>query len=337
MISKKYTFYINKWKVFTPLILFLCFVVLLLLLPSTNNALSTFFYYLAIVLFGSGSLLLIYYLFNTSPRIVISKTGIWDFTMKSGEVRWEDIKEVQFLELYGQKYISLSLNEDCLLQESIKKRSAIGRKFFGLKPRYINVNYIDADKVLLCDFIVNMIKSSEAEREFVFKKFKVEEPNNRVYLMRFLYNSLLILLLVYASYYYMWIFWGVMIATGLASLEARWRVFNPAITKACSYIAFIGVVFITLFALGFFTLNTQLQSLGEKIEIEINHFGTENGRYPRNIDEISKNLELSIIQQWQLKTVTYKLDENQKEHLEYTSPKGTIKEYDTLWNEWMEK
>lgn len=337
MNSKEYKIYMSRWKIFTPLILSLCFVVLMIIFPFAKNKLDTFIYYLGLLLFGSGTILFIYYFFFTRPRIIISKTGIWDHTMKSGEVRWENIEAIQLLNILGEKFISITLSEDFLKNNNIKKRSATYKRLFGSSSHTISIGLIHIDEMFLGDFIIKMMEASDLEREQIFKNFKVEDPNDRLYITQFVFNSLLILLLVYISYYYFWVIWVVMIPTALASLEARWRVFNPAITKLCSYIAFFGIVYITVFSLGFFTLDTQLQGLGERIEIETNHFGTKNGRYPRNIDEISKNLDLNMIQKWQLETVTYKFDEKRKGHIQYLSPKGTLKEYDTFWNEWVKK
>ncbi|MBK5212392.1 MAG: hypothetical protein JJE55_01875 [Flavobacteriaceae bacterium] len=257
--------------------------------------------------------------------------------MKTGEVRWEDIEAIQLLNFLGEKFISLILSEDFLKKKNIKRRSTIFNKFFGSSSHQISIGLIHIDEMFLAEFIIKMMEASDLEREQIFKNFKVEEPNHSEYITQFLFNSLLILFLVYASYYYLWIIWVVMIPTGLASIEARWRIFDPTITKICSYIALLGIVYITVFSLVFVTLDAQLQGLGEKIEIGINDFGTKMGRYPRNIDEISKNLDLNIIQMWQLETVKYKFDENRKGHIQYISPKGILKEYDALWNEWVKK
>ena len=131
MNIKEYKIYHSRWKIFTLLILALCFVVLMIIFPFTKSKLHSLFYYLGLLLFGSATILLIYYLITLKPRVIISKTGIWDCTMKSGEIRWEDIESIQLLNFWSEKFITLNLNDDFLKKNNIKKRSLIPNIFFS--------------------------------------------------------------------------------------------------------------------------------------------------------------------------------------------------------------
>jgi len=61
--------------------------------------------------FGLGIPVGLFQLLDRRPQIIINENGIWDRTTNQDEVKWEQIQGAYPLDIYGQKFISLVVDD----------------------------------------------------------------------------------------------------------------------------------------------------------------------------------------------------------------------------------
>ena len=75
---------------------------------------GTFNYWMSlsgICFFGLGIPIGLFHLFDRRPQIIITERGIWDRTTNEGEIKWEQIKGAKLLNIHGQNFISLFVDD----------------------------------------------------------------------------------------------------------------------------------------------------------------------------------------------------------------------------------
>lgn len=100
-------------------------------------------------LFGWASVVFIRQMFDRSPRLIITSTGITDHTLPVGEIRWADISDSTLTTDEGNAYINLYLlnREKYLTHLSPLQQRLLGRRGAVLVLNLTNLN-ADAVEVL---------------------------------------------------------------------------------------------------------------------------------------------------------------------------------------------
>jgi hypothetical protein len=110
-------------------------------------------------LFGVLAFGFLLQIFDRQPRLIINHEGIYDRTLKTGLIRWYDIKNIYLQKIGESKYICLVLDEEKYHQES-KKYSAI-KDFFALEEININIDSLAVDEKELVKILEKEIARHE--------------------------------------------------------------------------------------------------------------------------------------------------------------------------------
>lgn len=80
-------------------------------IKSDNTLVATIAGYVLLVFFGLFALLFGKRLLDKTPGLVVDKEGITDYTggASAGKLRWEDVRQLDVIEIEGQKFIRILL------------------------------------------------------------------------------------------------------------------------------------------------------------------------------------------------------------------------------------
>jgi hypothetical protein len=124
-------------------------------------------------LFGLGYPIGIYHLLDRRPQIIINEFGVFDRTTYKDFINWEVILGAYSIDLLGQKFVVLTVDERYL--SSIKKRK-FARSISNLvdfgRPQRINISLgqVAIDEIKLAEFVLAMIKLTPEDRKEKLKE-----------------------------------------------------------------------------------------------------------------------------------------------------------------------
>jgi hypothetical protein len=129
--------------------------------------------WLSIGFFGLGYPLGIYNLFDKRPMIIINEIGIFDRSANSEFINWELIQDAYPININGQKFICLIINEK--FKPSRKKgvtyRSTVKlNEAIGAQELNIHLGQIEKiDEIKLTEFILEMSKADKKTKAELIK------------------------------------------------------------------------------------------------------------------------------------------------------------------------
>lgn len=126
--------------------------------------LTTFF-------FGLGIFVGLFHLFDRRPQIIITENGIWDRTTKQDEIKWEQIKKAYNIDIYGQKFISLIVDDTFVFKTRQYKWATKLNKAIGAQKLNLQLGQIKIDEVKFAKFINKMSKASKEDRHELIENF----------------------------------------------------------------------------------------------------------------------------------------------------------------------
>ena len=133
------------------------------------------FYYIAgwacVGFFGLGIPVGLFQTFDRRPQIIITENGIWDRTTNQDEIKWEQITEVYSLDIYGQKFISLNVDETFVMKQKLYKWAEKLNETIGAQKVNLSISQLKIDEYRMTNFIADMINSNRQNRQFVIKKY----------------------------------------------------------------------------------------------------------------------------------------------------------------------
>ena len=124
--------------------------------------------WLGIGFFGLGYPVGFFHLFDRRPQIIINEIGIFDRTSIRETINWEIIKDAYLMDVHGQKFICLIVDEKF---EPSKKKGGAYRtgaklnKALGFQDLNISLGQHKIDEQRLGQFILAMSKADKPQRE----------------------------------------------------------------------------------------------------------------------------------------------------------------------------
>lgn len=118
--------------------------------------------------FGLGIPVGLFHLFDRRPQIIINEAGIFDRTTHKDFINWEIIKDAYPIDIHGQKFISL------IVDESFKPSKKKGKLYnsvsrlneaFGAQELNISLGQIKIDEIKLTEFVMAMTKADKNAKE----------------------------------------------------------------------------------------------------------------------------------------------------------------------------
>ncbi len=144
-----------RFFVFTALFTALGIAIIInprLFIRSDNTLVVTIAGYLLLVFFGLFALLFGKRLADKTPGLILDKEGITDYTggASAGKVFWADIQRLDVIEIGGQKFIRVILeNPDAYLE---KEKDPFKKRIQGINYRLYQTPFCIAARSLKIDF-----------------------------------------------------------------------------------------------------------------------------------------------------------------------------------------
>jgi hypothetical protein len=110
----------------------------------------------------------LFHLFDKRPQMIINENGIFDRTLMHNDfIKWETIEDAYPKNIHGQHYICLCIPEEF---KPSKKKSRFHKIISNLNESMlfqemnINMSQLDANTLVMNEFIIVMAKAEKSER-----------------------------------------------------------------------------------------------------------------------------------------------------------------------------
>lgn len=121
--------------------------------------------------FGLGTPVGLFHLLDTRPQIIITENGIWDRTTNQDEIKWEQIYGVYPLDIYGQKFISIVVDDTFVFKQKQFKWAAKINEAIGSQKLNLHLGQLKMDENKMTAFIQEMTETERDNRRTVIKKY----------------------------------------------------------------------------------------------------------------------------------------------------------------------
>jgi hypothetical protein len=125
--------------------------------------------WLGTLFFGLGIPIGIFHLFDKRPQIIINESGIWDRTTKQDIIKWEQIIEAYPIDIHGQKFISLVVNDSFVFKQKQYKWAEKISNVIGVQRLNLSLGQLNINAMKLSEFIKEMINSDKSERPNIIR------------------------------------------------------------------------------------------------------------------------------------------------------------------------
>ena len=217
--------YKSSWKGIKLIALTLPFVIIGIWVISKEQK-GTFDYImgcLCVSFFGLGIPLGVFTLLDKRAQIIINENGIFDRTLKQGEIKWEQIIDAYPIDINNQKFISLVVDETFVFKKKQYKWVKKLNELVGTQKLNLNLSQIKIDEIKLAE-LINKIRSSEKNERLNFiRTFSSNQkliPNFDY--QNFLIYFLILVILVTLTLSSYIAFMSIIILMGISALIARW-------------------------------------------------------------------------------------------------------------------
>ena len=120
--------------------------------------------------FGLGIPVGLFHLLDRRPQIIINENGIWDRTTNQDEVKWEQIQGAYPLNIFGQKFISLVVDDTFIFKTKEYKWAAKINEEVGTQKLNLHLGQLKIDENELISFLQQMTESKRENRKTIIKK-----------------------------------------------------------------------------------------------------------------------------------------------------------------------
>ena len=127
--------------------------------------------WLITLFFGLGIPVGLFQLFDRRPQIIINENGIWDRTTNQNEVKWEQIQGAYPLDIYGQEFISLVVDDTFVFKRKQYKWAAKINEAIGAQKLNLHLSQLRIDKNKMTSFIQEMTETEKRNRPSIIKKY----------------------------------------------------------------------------------------------------------------------------------------------------------------------
>lgn len=331
--------YKSSWKGIRLIALSLPFVIIGIWMISKEQK-GTFDYimgWLCVSFFGLGIPLGIFVLFDKRPQIIINENGIFDRTLKQGEIKWEQIIEAYPIDIHNQKFISIIVDETFEFKKKQYKWAEKLNEFVGAQKLNLNLSQIKIDEIKLTELLNKIINSEKNERQNHIRIFSSNQkliPNFD--LQNYLIYFIILIILVVVSISNFIAFMTIMILMGIFAIIARWyrgTNKNSALYKYARIMTFLGFIDMVALFVMFKIYDYTSNKIGIEINNEIETYKSKFGNYPNNIKDIREKLNLNPIQNYIADKIEYEKNGNEYK-LKLETLNHNQKEFDAELNEW---
>ncbi len=134
----------------------------------SNNESSGWF---VALFFGLGIPVALFHLLDRRPQIIINENGIWDRTTNQDEVKWEQIQGAYPLDIYGQNFISLVVDDTFVFKQKQYKWAAKLNEEIGAQKLNLHLGQLKMDENKMTAFIQEMTETEKQNRLTIIKKY----------------------------------------------------------------------------------------------------------------------------------------------------------------------
>jgi hypothetical protein len=121
--------------------------------------------------FGLGIPVGFFQLLDRRPQIIINESGIWDRTTNQDEVKWEQIQGAYPLNIFGQKFISLVVDDTFVFRTKQYKWAAKINEGIGAQKLNLHLGQLKIDENELINFLQEMTETQRENRRTIVKKY----------------------------------------------------------------------------------------------------------------------------------------------------------------------
>ena len=331
--------YKSSWKGIRLIALTLPFVIIGLWLISKEQ-IGTFDYivgWLCVSFFGLGIPLGIFVLFDRRPQIIINESGIFDRTLKQGEIKWEQILEAYPIDVYNQKFIAIVVDETFEFKKRQYKWAQKLNELVGAQKLNINLSQIKIDEIKLSELINKIINSEKGQRQ---NHIRIFSSNQKIIsnfeIQNYLIYFIILIIMISGSLSNLTAFMAIMILMGVSAVIVKWYQGTnnkPTLYKYARITTFLGFINLVALLLIFKIYDFTSNKIGVEINNEIVTYKTKIGKYPNNIKDIREKLNLNLFQNFIADKIQYEKNENEYK-LKLETLNHNQKEFNAELSEW---
>jgi len=164
--------YKTNWKGLKLLALTIPFIIIGIWLISKDgsNESDRIIGWTATLFFGLGIPIGFIQLSDKRPQIIITENGIWDRSTKQDEIKWDQIESANPLNIFGQKFITLKVDNSFNFKNKQYKWVLKLNKAIGANDLSLQVDQIKIDKKELLSFIQEMKAADRINRKAIIDR-----------------------------------------------------------------------------------------------------------------------------------------------------------------------
>lgn len=142
-----------------------------LILRNESTLVDRIMGWIGVPFFGFGFFLAFFHMFDKRPQIIINETGIWDRTTKQDLISWNLIKNAKPLNIFGQKFITLTMDKSFKSRNKQYRWARKLSKEVGSSGLDLQLSQIRINPMTMTKFIKEMIKTDEQNRQGLIDKY----------------------------------------------------------------------------------------------------------------------------------------------------------------------
>lgn len=142
-----------------------------MILSEPSGSIDNIIGWVGTCFFGLGIPVGLIHTFDRRAQIIITEEGIWDRTLKQDEIKWEQIQEAYPLDIIGQKFIPLIVDETFTPKKKLYKWAEELNEFLEGQQANLNISQLKIDAQEMTNFLNEIISTDKTERHKVIKKF----------------------------------------------------------------------------------------------------------------------------------------------------------------------
>lgn len=126
--------------------------------------------------FGLGYPVSLYHLFDRRAQVIINEVGVFDRTTYTGFINWEVIREAYPLNISGERFICLVVDEryePSLRKGKVARTISRFSKKVGAQELNLSLGQISVDERKLSTFIRGLIKAAPGTRQVMLESSKL--------------------------------------------------------------------------------------------------------------------------------------------------------------------
>jgi hypothetical protein len=165
--------YKNTLKGLKVLALTIPFVIvgIWMITKADSNLMNSIMGWFAIIFFGLGIPVGLFHLFDRRPQIIITENSIWDKSTNQDEIKWEQIHRAYPLNIFGQKFISLDVDNTFVFKKMQYNWVEKINEEIGAQKLNLHINQLKIDQNRLIAFIEEMTATERGNRLAIIEKY----------------------------------------------------------------------------------------------------------------------------------------------------------------------